>query len=136
MPDIGEALRTQVRDRAKRRCEYCLVPDTLTFLEHEIDHILAVKHGGQTSPENLAWCCTLCNRHKGSDIASIDRQTDRMEPLFHPRRDRWRDHFELRGGEIVPRTAVGRVTVRLLRLNQPERVKERERMLRANLLQW
>jgi hypothetical protein len=58
-----------------------------------------------------------------------------MEPLFHPRRDYWREHFELRGAEIIPRTAVGRVTIRLLQLNRLERVKERELMLAAKLLE-
>ena len=134
MPDVSAALRTQVRDRAKRRCEYCLVPESVTLVEHEIDHIIAVKHGGQAIAENLALCCTLCNKHKGSDIASIDPDTGGMQPLFHPRRDRWHDHFELRGTEMVPRTAVGRATVRLLHLNLPERVLERELMVQANLL--
>jgi hypothetical protein len=35
----------------------------------------------------------------------------------------------LRGGEIVPRTAVGRVTVKLLRLNLSDRIRERAVML-------
>lgn len=131
MSDVSAALRTQVRDRAKQRCEYCLVPESLTLIEHEVDHIIALKHGGQTIAENLALCCTLCNKYKGSDIASIDPETGGMEPLFHPRRDRWHHHFELRGPEIVPRTAVGPVTVGLLQLNRPERVKERDLMIRA-----
>ena len=45
MPDVSAALRTQVRDRAKRRCEYCLVPESVTLIEHEIDHIIAVGAG-------------------------------------------------------------------------------------------
>lgn len=59
--------------------------------------------------------------------------TGEMRPLFHSRRDRWNDHFELRRAEIVPLTAIARVTVRLLQLNRPERVKERELMIRAKL---
>ena len=58
-----------------------------------------------------------------------------MQPLFHPRVDRLHDHFQLRGGEILPRTAVGRVTVRLLRLNRPERLKERALMVQFGLLE-
>ena len=134
MSDISAALRAQVRDRAKRRCEYCLAPESVTLIEHEVDHIIALKHGGRTVTENLALCCTLCNKHKGSDIASIDTDTGEMLPLFHPRRDRWHDHFELRGAEIVPRTAVGRAMARLLQLNRPERVKERDLMVQAKLL--
>jgi len=111
MPDIGAALRTEVRLRAQLRCEYCLSLESLTLAGHEVDHIIAVKHGGDTVAENLALCCTLCNKHKGTDLASIDRETGEMQRLFHPRRDQWREHFELRGGEIVARTAIGRVSV-------------------------
>jgi hypothetical protein len=134
MPDVSTALRTQVRHRARSRCEYCLAPESVTLFEHEIDHIVALKHGGETIGENLALCCTLCNKYKGSDLASIDPDTGKMEPLFHPRRHHWQDHFELRGASIVARTATGRATLRLLHLNRPERVKERELMIRARLL--
>ena len=43
------SLRDQVRQRAKARCEYCQLPQTCTVLPHEIDHIIAQKHRGQTS---------------------------------------------------------------------------------------
>jgi len=134
MAEIRTALRAQVRDRANRRCEYCLVPEGVTLIDHEVDHIIAVKHGGHAVAENLALCCTLCNKHKGSDIASIDPETGAMEVLFHPRRDSWQEHFEVRDGLISGRTAVGRATVRLLQLNRLERVKERLFLLQANLL--
>lgn len=88
--------------------------------------MIAVKHGGQTISDNLGLCCTVCNRFKGSDIASIDFQTGRLTPLFHPRIDRWNDHYELRNGEILGLTAAGRATVRLLQMNRPTRIKERQ----------
>ncbi len=66
---IPVVLRKQVYERAKGRCEYCLMPDVATFASHEIDHIIAEKHGGRTEAENLALSCTLCNKHKGSAIA-------------------------------------------------------------------
>ena len=136
MPDVSAALRTEVRSRARLRCEYCLAPENLTLVGHEVDHIIAVKHGGETVAENLALCCTLCNKHKGTDLASIDRETGEVHRLFHPRRDQWREHFELRGGEIVARTAIGRVSVRLLQLNRLERIREREVMIQAGLLSF
>src|ERR1051325_8527843 len=58
MSDVGAALRAEVRLRARRRCEYCLVPDSMTLAGHEIDHIIAIKHGGGTGSENLALCAT------------------------------------------------------------------------------
>jgi hypothetical protein len=86
----------------------------MTWAAHTIDHIIAEKHGGSTVADNLALACTLCNSRKGSDLASIDEQTGLIEPLFHPRRDRWSDHFQLERGCIESRTAVGRATTRLL----------------------
>ena len=65
MPEIGEPLRAAVRDRANRRCEYCRIPEIVSLVLHEVDHIVATKHGGTNKSENLALCCTLCNRHKG-----------------------------------------------------------------------
>ena len=67
----------------------------------------------------------LCNRYKGSDVASIDPVTGEAVRLFHPRRDRWADHFRMDSEVIEPLTESGRATVRLLRLNVAERVAER-----------
>jgi len=123
---VSAALRQLVRERAGECCEYCLIPEAMTWALHTIDHITAEKHGGGTTADNLALACTLCNSRKGSDLTSIDEQTGAIEPLFHPRRDRWIDHFQLVGGRIEPRTAKGRCTARLLRFNDPARIKERE----------
>jgi 5-methylcytosine-specific restriction endonuclease McrA len=126
MPDIDAALREFVRLRAAGLCEYCRISERFTLAEHEIDHVIAVKHGGRTSAENLALCCTVCNRFKGSDIASLDPETGQLTPLFHPRIDRWDDHYRVRNGEILALTAAGRATVRLLRVNRPARIRERQ----------
>ena len=131
---ITARLRRLVAERAHGQCEYCLTPEIAAFVAHEVDHIIAQKHGGETEADNLALSCTLCNQHKGTDIASLDPQTGQLTPLYHPRRDRWTDHFRLAEAHIVPLTAVGRVTVWLLQLNQPERVAERELLLAAGAL--
>ena len=130
MSDIEPALRELVRSRAAGVCEYCRISERFTLAEHEIDRVIAVKHGGQTVEENLALCCAVCNRFKGSDIASIDPATGQLTPLFHPRLDSWDDHYEFRNGEILGLTATGRVTVSLLRMNRPTRVKERQLLRR------
>ena len=93
MSDIEPALRELVRSRAAGVCEYCRISERFTLAEHDIDHVIAVKHGGQTVVENLALCCAVCNRFKGSDIASIDPETEQLTPLFHPRLDSWDDHY-------------------------------------------
>lgn len=122
---IPSALRRLVYDRAGGCCEYCLFPEAAAFASHEIDHIIAEKHGGSTEADNLALSCVLCNKHKGSDLASIDPQTGEIVPLYHPRRDKWQVHFQLSGAEFIPLTPTGRV-IRLLQLNRPDRIEERK----------
>ena len=87
-------------------------------------HIISEKHGGLTDASNLALACVTCNRAKGSDIATVAEEGGVVE-LFHPRRQVWAEHFALAGTRLVGLTAVGRATVRLLKLNAPERVEER-----------
>ncbi len=126
MSDIDADLRALVRSRAGGCCEYCRISEIFTLAEHEIDHVIALKHGGETADHNLALCCTICNRFKGSDIASLDPESLQLTPLFNPRADRWDEHYRLQQGEIIALTAKGRVTVRLLRMNRPMRVRERQ----------
>src|SRR6185369_5167088 len=128
-------LRRLVRERAGDRCEYCLIPEWMAFAPHWIDHIVAEKHGGSTQADNLANSCVLCNQRKGSDLSSIDPDTGEIAALFHPRRHSWTDHFRLLAdGRIEPLTAAGRVTVRLLHLNHPDRMVERANLLAAGFL--
>lgn len=129
MTYIPERLRHLVYERADGRCEYCLIHDEDVYMPHEIDHVYAEKHGGETVESNLCLACFDCNRHKGSDIASIDPDTGEVVPLFHPCRDRWEDHFRLEGTRIETLTAQGRVTVRLLQMNSPERLLERAMLI-------
>ena len=69
--------------------------------------------------------CLQCA--KGSDIASVDNSTGKIERLFNPRVDRWDQHFSLADqGTIDPLSAIGRVTVSLLKLNRPELVEIRK----------
>ncbi len=122
---IPETLQRQVRARAHGCCEYCLLPDEMAYVLHEPDHIIAEKHGGATTLENLAWACATCNRYKGTDLSSLDPMTGHIVALYHPRRQRWGRHFRLNGARIEPLTAAGRVTERLLRLNDQWRINER-----------
>jgi hypothetical protein len=131
---IPAALRRLVRERACGRCEYCLIPEQMTLAAHEVDHVIALKHGGATTPENLALSCVLCNKHKGTDLTSIDVESGELTALFNPRRDAWSDHFEVQGELLAPKSSVARVTVRLLQLNHPRRLTERRLLVEAGLL--
>jgi hypothetical protein len=131
---ISAAMRRLVYERANYCCEYCLIPEAFTFATHEIDHIIAKKHGGKTTAKNLALSCTLCNKYKGSDLASIDPETDAITPLYHPRIHKWSENFKVQDGRVIPLTSKARVTTRLLQLNQKKRIEERKLMIEAGII--
>jgi hypothetical protein len=122
---IPTALRREVVERARNRCEYCLIPTEVAFFPHEVDHVIAEKHGGATDINNLAFACWRCNRHKGSDLTSFDPQTLQLSPLFNPRTQAWTEHFAYERERIIGLTPEGRTTVNLLRLNSDDRLIER-----------
>jgi 5-methylcytosine-specific restriction endonuclease McrA len=124
-------LRTLVIARAQDSCEYCLIHADYAVLVHEIDHVIAEKHGGATAAENLAYACAQCNRFKGSDIATFDPQTDQVVPLFNPRTQSWSEHFRLDGVIIVALSPTGRATERSLQLNLIDRILLRKELLSA-----
>ncbi len=127
-------VRRLVAERAGFRCEYCLIPESQVFIPHQIDHVIAQKHGGGSTLDNLAYSCAPCNKRKGSDLASVDPETDQVTRLFHPRRDVWAEHFRLADARIEPLTAIGRTTVQLFQLNRPQLLIEREYLLLLGLL--
>lgn len=130
---ISAALRRLVIERAGGCCEYCRMTQEVGWLPYEIDHIRSEKHGGETTEDNLCLACVRCNSFKGSDIAGEDPLTKQAAFLFHPRRQRWTDHFRLEEAVIEPLTPEGRVTVYVLQLNHPDRIAEREIALQLDL---
>ena len=124
---IPVGMRRETIERSNGICEYCRLPN-IAFFPHEVDHVIARKHGGQTELDNLAYACFECNRHKGSDIASIDPDIGLITPLFNPRTQKWHEHFRFQSKLIVPITPEARTTVFLLRLNAPDRIAERQRL--------
>src|SRR4026208_1778559 len=100
-------VRLIVQMRARDACEYCLMPTRTRF---DIDHIVPLSWwteylrgallvqpvGGDREPnhlENFAWSCSHCNGFKGNRVSG--RVGRHSLPLFHPRRDRWDEHFLL-----------------------------------------
>jgi hypothetical protein len=132
MTQITGRSRQVVIQRAGNCCEYCLLSQTDSFLPFEVDHIIAEKHRGISTDDNLAFSCPDCNGFKGSDVASYDPVTGSLTALFNPRTQEWSAHFQLDGAIIKPRTPGGRVTEFLLQLNSDERVAHREVLLAIN----
>jgi 5-methylcytosine-specific restriction endonuclease McrA len=123
---IPRSMQHQVRERANGVCEYCHLPDTVTTLPFQIDHIIAEKHGGVTTLANLAYSCLHCNAFKGPNIAGVNQETGEVIRLFHPRQDRWQEHFTWEGPRLMGRTPIGHVTIAVLAINASYRLAVRQ----------
>jgi hypothetical protein len=131
MTYVSNELRRLIVERAGGCCEYCLLSREDTGSKFHVEHIIATSHEGKTVAENLCLSCAKCNLFKGVNIAAADPETGEPTFMFHPRRQQWSDHFHLDGALIVPLTPEGRVTVFLLRLNDPVRVEQRILLIEA-----
>lgn len=105
------------------------MPASIYPLPFHVDHITARQHGGLTVLENLALACLHCNRHKGPNLAGADPNTGELIRLFHPRMDDWSERFEWTGAILGGRTAIGRVTVQVLAINDPDFLAVREALI-------
>ena len=129
---ISNTTRTKISERAEARCEYCRLPDAVSTHSFHIDHILPIKHEGTDEIDNLAWACLSCNLHKGSDISAFD-DVGQLIRLFNPREDKWDEHFILDGYEITGISAIGRVTVKILKMNSAKQMDARKPLIDAKL---
>lgn len=74
-------------------------------------------------PDNLAYACPHCNQNKGSNVATfVDEESELTVRIFNPRKDEWPGHFRVVDGEILPKTPIGAATIKLLEMNQPDRL--------------
>lgn len=118
-----------VRQRANDRCEYCHLPQSVSALRLQIEHVIAIKHGGADDDQNLALACIDCNLAKGSNLAGLDPQTGVLTSLFHPRRHLWSEHFAWKGPVLTGLTPEGRTTIVVLNINDEERIEIRSYLL-------
>lgn len=131
---MKESLAQRVRERAAHACEYCRMPqEYYPTVPFPIDHIIARQHGGLTTFGNLALSCLHDNSHKGPNIAGLDPLTGKLTKLFHPRRHRWERHFRWDGPYLLGLTDVGRTTVAVLAMNDPDVVRVRRALIEENL---
>jgi len=130
---MDAALERLVRTRAAGRCEYCRLPQAGTRVPLEIDHIIARKHRGCTLAGNLALSCYYCNVYKGPNLTGRDPATGKVTRLYHPRRHKWAYHFRFDGSVLIGRTAIGRTTIDVLRMNHPQLVALREILIAAGI---
>ena len=122
---MNDATCIAVASRAGYACEYCRLHEEDDGFSFHVEHIIARKHGGSDEFNNLAFACQSCNLHKGANLSGIDPHTGAIVELFHPRRDIWTVHFAFNDFFIVGQTPKGRATIRVLTMNDPDRVRLR-----------
>src|SRR5438477_12594852 len=88
---------------------------------------------GRRSHANLALTCQGCNNHKYNRTKARDPISGETVGLFHPRRDRWTDHFGWSddGTQILGLSRIGRATVEALQLNREALVGLRRVLVEA-----
>lgn len=122
-------LRERIENNDRRRCCYCLTSEANSGIPMTCDHILPLAKGGKTDFENVCLACRSCNEFKGKITEAIDPLTGETVPLFHPRKQKWSEHFAWSpdGTKVEGITAIGRATIISLRLNNPVILVARKR---------
>ena len=91
--------------------------------------MLARQHGGSDDPDNRCWSYHRCNLHKGPNLSGRDPLTDNVVRLFDPRHQSWKRHFKWLGPVLIGRTQIGRATLAVLDVNDPQRVELRQTLM-------
>lgn len=128
-------LKRLVVARARGCCEYCLSRRAFSANPFVVEHIIPEAAGGDSVAENLCLACPGCNGHKHVATTGWDLVTEKPQPLFHPRQDRWADHFVWNEERtiMIGLTPKGRATVNRLRLNREELASLREVLAKAGV---
>jgi len=118
---ISAELRRLVTERAANHCEYCYAQMQFSSDSFTVDHITPRILGGPTTVENLALSCYGCNQHKSTRTVAHDPVTGLLVSLFHPRQQRWTEHFAWSDDftSLLGVTPTGRATIAALHLNRP-----------------
>jgi hypothetical protein len=126
-------LRSRLEDADNRHCAYCHTREEIAGQPMTVDHVIPESQDGPTEFENLCFCCRRCNEFKGSKTAATDPLTGEIEALFHPRREKWREHFtwDETGTVVIGLTKTGRATVTGLKMNDAIVVAARLRWVAA-----
>lgn len=112
--------RKVVIERARGCCEYCRSQACFATQSFSVEHIIPYSQGGKDTLDNLALACQGCNNHKYTKVQGSDPVTGAIVSLYHPRRQKWQDHFTWNDGftHIIGLTPTGRATVEALQLNR------------------
>jgi hypothetical protein len=70
-----------------------------------------------------------CQCWVNANIAGVDPHSGQLVRLFHPRQDRWSEHFQWQGASLLGKTPIGRVTIQVLAMNAHDQQIVREELL-------
>ncbi|WP_395742432.1 HNH endonuclease [Prosthecobacter sp.] len=120
---------------AQGLCEYCRCPERYSSSTYSIEHITPQSKGGSDDVSNLAFACQGCNNRKFIATAHPDPHTGEISGLFHPRQDRWAEHFIWSPDhlELVGTTAIGRASIERMALNRGNVVSLRRVLANAGV---
>ena len=119
-PRVSAQHKAEVKQRARNCCEYCGSQEEYSPDTFSVEHIIPLTKAGTNAADNLANACQRCNNHKYVSIEAIDPLTGEIVSLYHPRQNRWSDHFAWNEDYtfMVGLTPTGRATVAKLELNR------------------
>ncbi len=117
---ISASIRSKDERRAGKLCEYCQSPLEFSSDPFSIEHIFPTSKGGTDDLGNLALACQGCNVHKSTKTEAFDAISQTTATFYNPRKDVWNEHFVWSEDftEIIGKTAKGRVTIKVLKLNR------------------
>ncbi len=87
--------------------------------------------GGSHELDNLALACQHCNNCKYNKSQGLDPLNMEFGNLFHPRNDKWSDHF-IRNEDfshVIGISSKGRTTAYTLKMNRQEAVNLRKALV-------
>lgn len=132
---IPAKVQRLVKERALGYCEYCICTESHSTQSHSNEHITPEGEGGSSTEDNLALACQGCNNKKYNKTDAIDPVSRELVPLFHPRKDNWREHFIWSPDCLILTglTPSGRATIEALDLNRTGVVNLRRTLFRDGL---
>lgn len=119
MAKFSKKQKSEIKQRAAGRCEYCQTPANYSPSPFPSEHIQPSSKGGIDDLTNVAFACNGCNWYKGNKTGATIQKTATFALLFNPRQQIWSNHFKWSDDllKIVGLTPTGTITIEILKLN-------------------
>lgn len=100
---------------------YCQLLQAFSSQTFHHEHIIPSFKGGSDNLDNIAFACGACNPSKGIKTEDYDPFTQKLVPLYHPRQQKWKEHFAWNEDYIllIGLSPTGRATINALKMNRP-----------------